>query len=166
MVKKYLSVLLVLFCLLFALTACGSQSTNTSQSSMPSGASGTMPAGQAPAQPGATEVATEAATEAPTATATITSTPAPTATATAVTMESTAIISIYCQNGPSEDYASVYIMKKGSQMLTLGRTAASDYYLVQFEDGTNHQCWAWKNYLTIDGNSYDLPVVTVEAAAN
>lgn len=162
MVKKYLSVLLVLFCLIFALTACSSQSTSTSQSSMPSGASGTMPAGQAPAQQGATEVATEAVT----ATATVTSTPAPTATATAVTMESTAIISIYCQNGPSEDYASVYIMKKGSQMLTLGRTAASDYYLVQFEDGTNHQCWAWKNYLTISGNSYDLPVVTVEAAAN
>jgi hypothetical protein len=156
MVKKFLSLLLVLFCLAFALTACSSLANSSTPPAVPSGSTGTPAAGQP-----ATQAAT---TEAPTVVPTETSTPEPTATATAVTMESTAIISIYCQSGPSENYASVFIMKKGSQMHTLGRNEQNDYYLVQFEDGTNNQCWAWKNYISIDGNAYELPVVTVNAA--
>jgi hypothetical protein len=160
MVKKYSSILLIIFCLLFVLAACSSnQTTNATQPAMSSGLNGTIPAGQTSTQ----QLTTVAATEVSTAVATETRTPEPTATATAVTIESTAIITIYCQNGPSENYASVYIMKKGSQMTTLGRNDANDYYLVQFEDGTNNQCWAWKNYISIAGNSYDLPVVTVKA---
>ena len=159
--RKSWIILSTLICLVLVLTACSSQSSST-QTGPSNGQppSGTMPAGG----PGATEVAatatevaTEAATEAPTATAT----EAPTATATSVTMSATPVISFYCTKEANEKSVGVKRLVLGTEYTAIGRDSETDFYLVQYDD-SGSTCWAWKNYITVLGNGYTLPVVTAE----
>lgn len=173
--KKYLSILFVVFCLTLALTACSSQSAT--QSAMPSGnpPTGTMPTGGTMAAAGAkatnvaatesaTQAATDVATEAASETPAVTETPAATATEAVITFPATPVISFYCLKSPDENSVGVKRLVKGSEYTALGRDENTEYYLVQYSDSSSDTCWAWKNYITIEGNGYTLPVVTTATA--
>jgi len=156
--KKLLSIILSV-CLVAILAACSSTpSGNPPSGTMPANPSGTMPAGGPGGSVTSTVAATViAATDAPT----VTSTPAPTATATPVTYSATAILSIGCLKGPADTYEITNFVKSGDTFTALGRDDANDYYLIQSTSGTQYSCWIWKNYITINGNAYTLPVATV-----
>lgn len=166
MIRKTILTLLIASLLLISLAACSSQTSSTpSMSGNPP--SGTQPAGAppsgegTPAEAAATEVATAEATAAPTAT----STPQqPTATATPVTFESTVITSIMCQTGPGEDYAGYDYLKQGESLLTMARDAETNYFLIEAPNKAGTTCWVWKNYVTVEGNSYTLPIATETAS--
>ncbi len=149
---------LLLVCLVFALAACSTKTSST-QPSQPGNQSGTMPAA-APVN----ATATVAPTAVPSVTATVTNTPAPTATATPVTFDSTVITSIMCLAGPAETYTRVAYLKAGDTYTTYARDAQNNYFLIQFPGNTAKTCWVWKNYVTVNGNSYTLPVATAEPA--
>jgi hypothetical protein len=105
---------------------------------------------------------TVASTAVPSATTTVTNTPAPTATATPVTFESTVITSIMCLAGPAETYTRIGYLKAGATLVTYARDVQNNYFLIQFPGDSTKTCWVWKNYITVNGNSYTLPVATAE----
>lgn len=157
MSKKILSIILLASVLILALAACSAK-TSGAPSGAPSGnpPSGTMPAAQGGANVTATIEATATSTPVPTAT----STTAPTATATVVTYSASPILSITCLKGPADTYYVYGYVKVGESLTALARNETNDYYLVQSTTDTTKKCWLWKNYVTINGNAYTLPVST------
>ncbi len=159
--KKLLTIILSV-CLVAILAACSAATSTTPSGNPPSGTMPANPSGMMPAgSPGGSATSTTAATATSTAVPTVTSTPAPTATATPVTYSATAILSIGCRKGPADSYDITNFVKSGETFTALGRDAANDYYLIQSTSGTPYSCWIWKNYITINGNAYTLPLATV-----
>jgi hypothetical protein len=46
------------------------------------------------------------------------------------------------------------------QVLAIGRDAGNEYVLVQSPTNAQKTCWVWKDYITVKGDSYTLPVVS------
>jgi hypothetical protein len=153
MQKKFISIILLAGMLIMALAACSATANGAPTGNSPSG---TMPAASSEANATATVLATETATPAPSAT----STTAPTATATVVSYSASPILAITCLRGPADTYAVVYYLKQGESLTALARNDSNDYYLVQSTTDSQKVCWLWKNYVTINGNAYTLPVST------
>jgi hypothetical protein len=157
MTKKTILIIFIASLLIISLAACASQNSSTP------GASGNPPSGTLPAggPMDATAVEDTATTE-PTAAPTATATPQP--TATPVTFEATVITSIMCQTGPGENYERYDYLKQGETLLTFGRDADTNYFLIEAPNKAGTTCWVWKNYVTVEGNGYTLPIATVTAS--
>jgi hypothetical protein len=166
MSKKLISIVVLACVIIMTLVACTAKTSSTTNGA-PSGnpPSGTMPSGTRPSgtMPAANSTdTTVATTAAPTATTepTATNTPAPTATATAVTYSASPILAITCLRGPADTYTVLYYVSQGESLTAIGRDATNSYYLVQSTTDSTKVCWLWKDYVTVNGNAYTLPVAT------
>jgi hypothetical protein len=120
---------------------------------------GTRPSGTFSA-PSAAPTTAPATVEATTVTPSASDTPAPTPTTTTVTIQSNIITAIYCLSGPADTYPAVENLATNQQVLAIGRNAGNEYVLVQSPTNAQKTCWVWKDYITVKGDSYTLPVVS------
>ena len=100
----------------------------------------------------------------PSSTPTVTSIPVPTATAsltpvpTVESLRATVTADLLsCRYGPGPNYLFLYGLRKGANIILVGRTNGDNWHWVYVE-GQN-KCWVNTNYLEIKGEWLGLPVV-------
>ena len=150
MVKKYLTAIMLTF-LVFLLAACSTQTTQTAPR---------QPANQTDTGFIASTAITAPATLAPSTTPTNTPEPTFTASPTPTPATLTMLISIMCQNGPSDSATRIGYLQSGATLTVLGRDVANQYYYIQDPAVKGGYCWVWNNYVTVNGESYALPVIS------
>lgn len=150
MVKKYLTAIILTF-LVFSLAACSAQATQTASK---------QPGNQAGTGFVASTATTAPATLPPSATPTDTPEPTATVSPTPTPATLTMLISIMCQDGPSDSAARIGYLQSGATLTVLGRDAANQYYYIQNPAVKGGYCWVWNNYVTVNGESYALPVIS------
>lgn len=103
-------------------------------------------------------------TSAPSATPSVTPTPAPTATASPTPVPRVASLKatvtadlLSCRYGPGPNYLFLYGLRKGANIILVGRTDGDNWHWVYVE-GQN-RCWVNINFLDIQGAWLGLPIV-------
>ncbi len=116
--------------------------------------------GTAPAAPTASPVPTSTPTLVPSATPTLppteTPTPSPIPTVESLKASVTADL-LSCRYGPGPNYLFLYGLRKGANIVLVGRTDADNWNWV-WVDGKN-KCWVKTDFLEVQGNWLALPVV-------
>ncbi len=138
--------------LVLVLSACGSVGSGAP----PLGATATPAASrtQPPValSPTAPPTKTPSPTPAPTSTATLTAIPTVSSLKASVTADL-----LSCRYGPGPDYLFLYGLRKGANIVLIGRTDGDNWRWVYVE-GRN-KCWVKTDFLEIQGNWRSLPIV-------
>jgi len=127
-----------------------------------------LPPSQTPSQtPSPTFTATVTHTAAPVLTSTPSLTPTlePTDTPTASSLppvtslkaQVTAERFLSCRYGPGPEYLYLYALNHGANITLIGRTDGDNWHWVYVAG--NNKCWVNTNFLEIDGDWQDLPIV-------
>ena len=109
----------------------------------------------APSLP-ATSTNTPPSTSTPTDTPTDTPSPTPLPTVQSLRATVTADL-LSCRYGPGPNYLFLYGLRKGANIVLIGRTDGDNWHWVYVE-GTN-KCWLNTNFVDIQGNWLSLPIV-------
>lgn len=89
---------------------------------------------------------------------TATDAPIPTPLAPVESMHASVVADLLsCRYGPGPEYLYLYALRKGANVLVIGRTDNDQWHWVYVE-GT-HKCWVNVSFLHIDGNWKSLPIV-------
>ena len=79
-------------------------------------------------------------------------------TNTLSTITVTVSISTNCRTGPGSAYPIVGALGVGQVAEVVGRSAASDNWIVKLP-GQTATCWLWGQYATVTGNTSGLPII-------
>ncbi len=139
------------------LSACGS-TPGTSLPASPTGASPVPDTETPPALTPSGATASPTALPAPSFTLAPSATAAPTAMPTVSNMKATVTANLLsCRYGPGPDYLFLYGLRKGANIVLIGRTDADNWHWVYVEGRS--KCWVNTNFLEIQGDWKALPIV-------
>jgi len=117
-----------------------------------------LPTLAATSTPQATLTPTISATAVATSTALPSETPSATPIPTVERLKATVTADLLsCRYGPGPNYLFLYGLRKGANIVLIGRTDETNWHWV-YVDGRN-KCWVNTNFLDIQGNWMGLPVV-------
>ncbi len=105
-----------------------------------------------------TPTSTPTDTPTPTPTSTPTFTPSPTTLPTVTSLKAVVTAGLLsCRYGPGPEYLFLYGLRKGANIVLIGRTDRDNWHWV-YVQGRN-PCWLNTNYVSIQGDWKSLPVV-------
>jgi len=87
-------------------------------------------------------------------TPTITLTPTPSVPMVSVSMDTN------CRTGPGKVYDYIGALLIGEKAEVVGKNTASNYWIIKNPDSSGN-CWLWGFYATVEGNTSNLPEVSV-----
>jgi hypothetical protein len=105
--------------------------------------------------------ATQAAmtTDTPEFTFTPSLTPTPTFTFTPAVPMVTVSLQTNCRSGPGTAYDILGVLNAGQTAEVVGRSAASDNWIIKLPSNPTITCWLWGFYAIVVGNTSGLPVI-------
>lgn len=65
-----------------------------------------------------------------------------------------------CRSGPKDNYDLVHVLKKGDTLTILGKNEEDTFWYVKWQNGEVVECWMWNEYVSSDGASEHLPILT------
>lgn len=64
-----------------------------------------------------------------------------------------------CRSGPGPAYEILGVLFVGEDAEVVGRSAASDNWVIKLPSNPSITCWLWGQYATVNGDTSSLPVV-------
>jgi hypothetical protein len=115
-------------------------------------------AGQAATAPSASS--TQVPSNTPAASPTASETPPPSPTSTPTTPTAHVDQNTNCRSGPAVIFDLRYTANAGTDLTVVGRTTLNDYAIVNDPNHPGQTCWLWLRYVTIHGDTSQLPLST------
>lgn len=90
---------------------------------------------------------------------TVQSTPTVTLTATSQAPMVSVSMDTNCRYGPGSIYDYMGAFTVGQNAEVIGRSAASDYWVIRLPSTPSITCWIWGQYATVVGNRDGIPII-------
>ncbi|MGM0375109.1 MAG: tail fiber domain-containing protein [Chloroflexota bacterium] len=152
--NRYTKLLFVFLILLLSVLACNLPEERSPTPTVYLQETSSSPEEETNQAPGPDQ--SQAATDTPTPSLT----PTITLTSTPKVPKASVSINTNCRAGPGKNYKKLGVVTVGEKTEIVGIGSTGHYYIVVNPDNPSGVCWLWDKYVTVHGNTSQLPQMT------